>query len=308
MTTPATNQTISADDEIDLRELFAILWKGKWIIIAITFVFAVGSVLYALSLPNIYQAEAKLAPTKESQDGGLGAMAGQLGGLASLAGINMPRGQVDNAQMAQEILKSRAFITEFVQKREILADLMAAEEWNPVTGEIQYAPEIYDIEANTWVRNVTPPRQVVPTAWEYVEEFRKILNISQDSATSIVTIRIEHVSPVIAKKWVEWLVEDINNEMRRRDIEEAQRSIAYIERELESARLANTQQVYASLLEQQTQTIMLANIRPEYVFRVIDPAVVPEVKIKPRRFLFLFFSLFLGLFFSTAIVLIKRLV
>ncbi|MEP7938329.1 Wzz/FepE/Etk N-terminal domain-containing protein, partial [Vibrio parahaemolyticus] len=42
-------------DEIDLRELFKALWKGKWIIIATTFIFAIGSVLYALSLPNIYK-------------------------------------------------------------------------------------------------------------------------------------------------------------------------------------------------------------------------------------------------------------
>ncbi|MEP7947325.1 Wzz/FepE/Etk N-terminal domain-containing protein, partial [Vibrio parahaemolyticus] len=44
-------------DEIDLRELFKALWKGKWIIIATTFIFAIGSVLYALSLPNIYKAD-----------------------------------------------------------------------------------------------------------------------------------------------------------------------------------------------------------------------------------------------------------
>ncbi|MCV5216295.1 Wzz/FepE/Etk N-terminal domain-containing protein, partial [Escherichia coli] len=49
------------DDEIDLRELFKALWKGKWIIIATTFIFAIGSVLYAMSLPNIYKADALLA-------------------------------------------------------------------------------------------------------------------------------------------------------------------------------------------------------------------------------------------------------
>ncbi|MGE6286816.1 Wzz/FepE/Etk N-terminal domain-containing protein [Aeromonas media] len=33
-----------ADDEIDLSELFIALWKGKWIIIATIFIFAVGAV------------------------------------------------------------------------------------------------------------------------------------------------------------------------------------------------------------------------------------------------------------------------
>ena len=40
------------DDEIDLRELFGVLWAGKIKIIAITAVFAVASVIYALSVPN----------------------------------------------------------------------------------------------------------------------------------------------------------------------------------------------------------------------------------------------------------------
>ncbi|RFD50841.1 Wzz/FepE/Etk N-terminal domain-containing protein, partial [Vibrio parahaemolyticus] len=34
---PYPPQQQSKDDEIDLRELFAALWKGKWIIIVTTF-------------------------------------------------------------------------------------------------------------------------------------------------------------------------------------------------------------------------------------------------------------------------------
>ena len=46
------------DDEIDLRELFGVLWAGSRKIIAITAVFAVVSVIYALSVPNQYKATA----------------------------------------------------------------------------------------------------------------------------------------------------------------------------------------------------------------------------------------------------------
>ena len=45
---------IQYDDDIDLRELFSILWAGSRKIIAITVVFAFVSVIYALSLPNQY--------------------------------------------------------------------------------------------------------------------------------------------------------------------------------------------------------------------------------------------------------------
>ena len=66
------------DDEIDLRELFGVLWSGKIKIIAITAIFAVGSVFYALSVPNQYKATALLAPA-QSDGGGLSSALGQLG-------------------------------------------------------------------------------------------------------------------------------------------------------------------------------------------------------------------------------------
>ncbi|WP_256931973.1 Wzz/FepE/Etk N-terminal domain-containing protein, partial [Vibrio parahaemolyticus] len=63
-------------------------WKGKWIIVVATFIFAIGSVLYSLSLPDIYKSDALLAPAESSNGGGLSKMASQLGGLAALAGVN----------------------------------------------------------------------------------------------------------------------------------------------------------------------------------------------------------------------------
>lgn len=51
----------TGDDEIDLRELFSVIWQGKWLVIAITAVFAIGSVVFAIMQPNIYKSEALLA-------------------------------------------------------------------------------------------------------------------------------------------------------------------------------------------------------------------------------------------------------
>ena len=79
-------QTQNNDAEIDLRELWNVIWRGKWIIIVVTAIFAVVSASYVLSLPNIYRSEALLAPTDADQNGGFTGVAGQLGGLASLAG------------------------------------------------------------------------------------------------------------------------------------------------------------------------------------------------------------------------------
>ncbi|RUO76945.1 Wzz/FepE/Etk N-terminal domain-containing protein [Idiomarina seosinensis] len=304
-TPPTYQQPDPADDEIDLRELFGIIWQGKWWIIAITFVFAVGSVIYSLSLPNIYQSEATLAPTEEASGGGLSGMAGQLGGLASLAGVNIGKSGTDKTTMAIEVLKSRSFLTDFVKKYKILPELMAVESWSPSSG-LTYNTEVYNPETNEWVREVEPPKQPKPTSWEYVKTFRELMSVTSDQETGLVNVSINHQSPEVAKQWVEWLVTDVNNHMRNRDIKEAQRSLEYLNNELQDTSLSNMQQVFYQLIEKQTQTIMLANVRPEYIFQVLDPAVVPEQKAKPSRALICIIGTFLGGFLSVGFVLIRN--
>ena len=114
--------TQGQDDEIDLAELWRAIWAGKFTIIIISMIFAVASIFFALSKPNIYKASAILAPaSNEGGAGGLGALAGQFGGLASMAGINLGGGGgVDKTALALEILKSRSFIEAFIAKHDLL--------------------------------------------------------------------------------------------------------------------------------------------------------------------------------------------
>ena len=111
-------QNHSDADEIDLKELVNIIWSGKWLIAGITFAATVVAIVVALMLPNIYRAEALLAPNDQESVGGLSALAAQYGGLASLAGINMGGGSTDKTTVGLEILKSRKFITDFIERHD----------------------------------------------------------------------------------------------------------------------------------------------------------------------------------------------
>jgi len=51
-------QGIYQNDEIDLRELFLILWNKKFLIFSFTFIAAILGAIYAASQPNIYEAKA----------------------------------------------------------------------------------------------------------------------------------------------------------------------------------------------------------------------------------------------------------
>ncbi|TOO02677.1 Wzz/FepE/Etk N-terminal domain-containing protein, partial [Vibrio parahaemolyticus] len=170
---PYPLQSKSTDDEIDLRELFKALWKGKWIIVVATFIFAIGSVLYSLSLPDIYKSDALLAPAESSNGGGLSKMAGQLGGLAALAGVNLGGGETSQTDLAVQVMKSRQFVAAFINKHDLLVPLMAAKGWDLANNKLILNEELYNQTTGDWLREAKDLRGVEPTEQEAYEVFIK---------------------------------------------------------------------------------------------------------------------------------------
>jgi uncharacterized protein involved in exopolysaccharide biosynthesis len=293
------------DDEIDLRELWHAVWAGKWIIIVVTAVFAIASVFYALSLPNIYKSEALLAPANEEQQGGLGALAGQFGGLASLAGVSLGGGKADKTALAIEILKSRAFFANFVEKHNILPDLMAAKSWDLASSILTYDDEVYLEDGAKWIRNVVLPKKAKPSLQESKKVFASLFNIEQSKETGTVTLSLEHISPNIAKQWVDWLIQDINLDMKMRDKQEAEKSITYLQSQIDKTTIFEHKTLLFQLIEEQTKTLMFAEVRDEYVFKTIDTALVPELKFKPKRAMIVVLGVLLGGLLAVIIVLIR---
>ncbi|EGQ9468866.1 LPS O-antigen length regulator [Vibrio parahaemolyticus] len=303
---PYPPQSKSTDDEIDLRELFKALWKGKWIIIATTFIFAVGAILYALSLPNIYKSDALLASAESSNGGGLSKMAGQLGGLAALAGVNLGAGESSQTDLAVQVMKSRQFIEAFINKHDLLVPLMAATDWNLTNNKLILDEEIYNPNTGEWLREAKGLRGATPTAQEAFQVFNKeVLSISQDKESGLYTVSVKHYSPYVAQQWVNWLIEDINKVMRERTIAETSQNLAYLNTQLQKTAVADMQSTFYKLIEEQTKSLMLAEVQEEFVFKVVDPAVVPEIKDSPRRGIVCIFGAVLGLVLSISIILLR---
>jgi LPS O-antigen subunit length determinant protein (WzzB/FepE family) len=279
------------DDEIDLRELFAILWAGKWIIILTTLLFAAGGVAYALYKPDIYQANALLAPA----EGGNGSrLSGQLGSLASLAGVSIGEDSSSNTVIAKEVLQSRAFLADFIRRHKLEAPLMATEAWNMRQKEWVYDREIYNPETGEWGTD-EDGESLQPTNWDLVKKIREVhLTVSENKDNGMVTVSVKSLSPIAARQWAEWLVKDINEHMRAQDVEEAEASINYLEAKLDETNIAGMQQVFYQLIESETRTVMLANAQREYVFKTVDPAVVPQEKSEPKRALIAIIATLLG--------------
>lgn len=293
------------DDEIDLRELFLVLWSGKKLILAITACFALFAVIYALSLPNQYKASTTLVPA-QNDGGGLSGALGQLGGLASLAGVSIGGGESSEAQVAQQIMLSRSFIEDFVRQNDLAVEVFAAQGWDRDSNQLKVDGSLFNTETDQWVREPPPGKQAEPSGWELYGAFKGMLSVAEDKKTGMVTVSVEYYSPEIAKQWVDKVVAAINTHMQSRKLERVNRNITYLEKQVEKTAIADMKEVFYTIIEEQIKSKMLAKASPEYAFVTVSPAMVPEEKTQPKRALICILGTLLGGMLSVLLVLVRH--
>ena len=132
-------------DEIDLRVIFNIIWNRKIIIAVATAVIGLFSVLYSLSLPNIYESKVVLAPSTSSESTNIN-ISGTAGALARVAGIDLGGGsdKGPNINLAVEKITSRQFVKDFINKNNFQPELLAAKNWDSAQNFIVYSKKGYD--------------------------------------------------------------------------------------------------------------------------------------------------------------------
>ena len=293
-------------DEIDLRELFAVLRVGKNKILAITAVFALVSVIYALSVPNQYKATALLAPA-QSESGGLSGALGELGGLASLAGVNLNMGGGGDAQIAIEIMQSWSFVETFIANNDLSVEVFAADGWSRSSNQLQINDALYDVSSKTWlVKNNITGEKGSPSSWALFQKFAEKLSVDEDKKAGLVSVSVEYYSPQIAKDWLDLYVKAINEHMQTRQIDKVTNNINYLQAQIQKTNIAEMQEVFYTIIEEQIKNKMLAEASPDYAFLAVSPSMVPEKKSKPKRALICILGTLLGGMLSALWVLVMH--
>lgn len=264
LTHSAPNRTMQgpSEDEIRLIELWNIIWSGKWRILAIVFLFVMGSVAYALLATEWFRAEILLAPADAK---GTPVIPGQLGGLASLAGVNVGGG--DSIEAVATLL-SRDFAREFIEDYELLT-VFFANDWDSVN--------------ERWLIDNPRKQPDLRKAVRYFHE--NILRVTEDRGTGLVTLAIGWTDPDLAADWATALVGRLNVRLRERALEEAEINVAYLQQQLAQTNVVTLQQAVGRLLEAELQKLMLARGTQEFAFRVIDSAEPPDRRARPKRIL-----------------------
>jgi uncharacterized protein involved in exopolysaccharide biosynthesis len=272
------SQTVENDDfaAINLLKLWRSIGSQKLLVGIVTLVTAGLAVGLSYLIEPTYRADTLLAPANsEKGAGGLGGLLGQYGGLASLAGIDVSGMSPNTINESMEILRSRAFTEKFISEKKLMPVLF---------------PEKRDKPA---------------TSWDAYKLFNSVRKTTKDMNTGFIKLSIEWRDPKAAAEWADGLVRMLNLHLRTRTIEEATRSITYLQEQLESTVVTERRQMLVRLMESETQKIMLAKAQDEFAVRVLDFAVVPQEKVAPKRPLILVSSLLGGFFLGVIIALLR---
>lgn len=296
-----TSVSNNTKEEINLMELFKVLWGSIYLIVIITSFVAVSSIVYSLQLTNHYKSESLLFIRNDTQNQG---MLSAYSGVASMIGVSLPGAGSEKAMEAVELIQSRKFVKHLMSFENVLPSIMAASNYDRVTKELIFDLEIYDPKNNKWNREVNQFGTSVPS---YLEVHRRytsdLVSIDKNKETGFVTIRVEHVSPVFAKEFLDLIIEEANNLLRERDMKESGQALDYLKSELSETSFAEIRVSINSLIKAQLEKQMMAKINDEYSLSIIEPPFIPEQKSKPIRSVIVILSTFFAGFFSVVFVL-----
>jgi uncharacterized protein involved in exopolysaccharide biosynthesis len=271
--------------DIDIAALAGVLWRGRWVILLTTLAALVLAAVYVIVAPQRWRSEVVFVQTdSKSMQGALG----QLGGLASLAGVDLGAASGGSSQVAMAVLRSKEFAREFIQDNG-LAPILLADKWDSVQKQ--------------WKERNPAKQPDVRDAVDYFD--RKVRSVSEDKKTGVVTLSITWSNAEEAAKWANALVERVNAKLRTRAQVEAERNIEFLRGEIAASSVNVLQQSLSKVLESEMQKLLLTKGNEEYAFKVVDSATPARKRAWPPKVLILLGSALASLVLSSVFVLAR---
>ncbi len=274
------------EDEIDLLELWNVIWNAKFFIAGFSLVATVLAVVITLYiLPVTYKSDMVLQPTQSNSGGGMS-------GLAALAGnLSFPISMPGNGKSSQILtfLNSRNLQERLIKKYNLLARFYANQ---------------WDSEKKTWKSN-DPKKQPSVVKALQGQILRSAYAVNQDKKTSLINVSWVDQDPAFAHQMLQRIITELNHYLNNEFEFDAKRERQFVEKQLTKAtkelehwerQVPSQQLTLATILREQmaTQSVYtelrkqlelskITEAKELVRFKVLDPPFTPERKFEPKR-------------------------
>ncbi|MFZ5772247.1 MAG: Wzz/FepE/Etk N-terminal domain-containing protein [Thermodesulfobacteriota bacterium] len=295
------------EDEIDLLDLWQVLWQGKWLIALVVSVSILAAGFLAFFyLPVTYKSEAVLLEIRQDNSalGGLSGLIGSLPIPVTLSG------------------SSQTSILSFLESRTLKERLITKYDLLPILYK-----DIWDTHSKKWLVD-EPDMEPTPIKVLQNEVLDDIYQVRTDKQTSLVTISWIDESPQFTKDMLVRVIAELNFFLDNEYISNARKEREFVEQRLDLAtkdleywerqvptdqiplaritreRLA-AQTVYTEL-RKQLELARISEARENISFKVLDAPFVPEFPFKPRKILIVLLAAAGSFFFAVFLVFFLR--
>jgi uncharacterized protein involved in exopolysaccharide biosynthesis len=229
--------------------------------------------MFALFTTPVYRGTTVLLPIDDKGSrNSLMQLAGDFGRLIAMPGFG-----AENSLKVEAVatLQSHALAQHFIVENNLIPVLFA-DRWNPIE--------------KRWTDDE-------PTMNEAVELWEDdVLSTVEDRRTGLVTVAIEWYDADLAAQWANMVVATANDRLRERALAESRRAMEVLESELSGTDVVGVQQGIYQLIESNLNQTVMASVRKDYAFRVVDLAVAADSDqfVRPQRALLIVLGVLFG--------------
>jgi uncharacterized protein involved in exopolysaccharide biosynthesis len=295
---PITYQPDIQEDEIDLRELFATIWSAKRFIAIFVIIVTLAMLIFALAQPNTYTVETKLVPIESTKGSSLGG----LGALASMAGVSIGGGEVGPSEAFNTLLNDYGSMAWWIKK----------EQWHKSVINPDTSGYIFAL-GNRWFYDFFHPKSSEPmeepeAIYNTYLAVKKMLSISEDKKSGMLTLSAKNPDRELAKKLLESFLTDASTYLIQNDLANNNERLEYYKKSLTQVQDLQIRSSIASQVSALIQSDILLKSSPYYKVKMITKPAIPHTKGKsgPKRALILIVAMITSTILAIFIVFFRN--
>ena len=252
--------------DLYLKDFIEIGLRNIKIILLSFFISSIISIFYALSLEKYYKSDLVMISSSPVSSGNMSSLIGNFLG-------SQP--QTDNSltvssEEAMAVLTSRRFIENFIENNALMP-ILFDDQWDKDSGK--------------WLGE----KVTIQEGYELVSG-----NLKIGYSKNLILLSFIWKDAKTSSFIVNNLVKDLNKYMSNIAIIESEKSIEYLQNAQKDTSLSGPKIMLNNILERQLYNSMIVNIKEDFAFKIIDPAIPPKYPAGPNRRLIVIIGTFLG--------------
>lgn len=300
--TPAVFEPRSTGDDISIARLLVMIWQRRAIFLVGFLLPIILALIYLHVATYKYRAELGLAPPQTASGGSAGALGGNLGGLAALAGVNVGSQSGGlNFQLYKDALYERETAVELVAEPWLMHGVFYSEwnaesrSWRQPTGIVPSAKHL------VFAILGTPDEEwSIPDAARLQEFIAKNVSVSTSTKSPVMRLSMMHRDAHFAVRFLDATHAVIDSGLRHRLLNRTTQNIRYLSDQLARTQLAEHRQALATMLGEQERLRMTASSTVAFAAEPLSAASATRLPETPNGPIVMAIAVVAGVAFGTA--------